>query len=52
MLLSDYIKKNYDSQRQFAIANNVLPQQVTKWIRKDWVIVDGVLYSPMRQNIK
>jgi len=52
MPLIDYIKQHYASQADFARANGVLPQQVTKWIRKDWIIVSGTLYSPVRQQIK
>lgn len=51
MLLSEYIKNNYESQADFARANKVVPQQVTKWIRNNWVIIDCVLYSPQRENI-
>ncbi|MEB6856429.1 hypothetical protein NA898_03295 [Proteus cibi] len=32
----------------FAKSMGVTPQQVTKWVNDDWIIVDGTLYSPRR----
>lgn len=48
--LIDYICVNYDgSQRAFAAAQGVQPPQVTQWIQKDFIVVDGQLYSPRRE---
>lgn len=50
MNLSDYIKKQYGgNQTAFAKDNNVKPPQVTQWINKNFIVVDGVLYSPRRE---
>jgi len=39
------------SQRAFAAAQGVHPQQVTQWINKDFIVVDGKLYSHRRDLI-
>lgn len=47
--LADYIKAYYNgSQRQFAQALDVKPQQVTKWLNMGCIVVDHTLYSPRR----
>lgn len=49
MKLIDYIKKRHcGNQAAFAASQGVKPQQVTKWLNMDCVVVDGVLYSPRR----
>ena len=49
MKLLDYIQKHYSgNQRSFAKAQEVAPQQVTKWLKMECIVVDGVLYSPRR----
>jgi len=49
MIILDYIKKEYGgNQAAFALAQNVKPPQVTQWINKDFIVVNGVLYSPRR----
>lgn len=49
MTLTDHIAAHHGgSQVKFAAANGVLPQQVTKWIKMECIVVDGVLYSPRR----
>jgi len=48
--LLEYIKQNFEgSQRAFAVSQGVLPQQVTQWINKGFIVVDGELYSPRRK---
>lgn len=48
--LIDYICVNYEgSQRAFAAAHGVQPPQVTQWIQKEFIVVDGQLYSPRRE---
>ena len=37
------------NQRAFAAAQGVQPPQVTQWIQKDFIAVDGQLYSPRRE---
>lgn len=50
MKLADYIDLYYGGvQTRFADSQGVLPQQVTQWIRKGFVVVDHVLYSPRRE---
>ena len=49
MTLNEHIKKHYGGhQRRFAEAAGVRPQQVTQWLAKDMVVVDGKLYSYRR----
>ena len=49
MDLKAYIKKYYkDSQVSFAEAQDVMPQQVTKWLAGDFIVKEHVLYSPRR----
>jgi DNA-binding transcriptional regulator YdaS (Cro superfamily) len=49
MSLLDYIAVNYGgSQSTFAKAQGVQPPQVTQWIKKKFIVIDGVLYSPRR----
>mgnify|MGYP001063214828 CR=1 FL=1 len=48
--LTDHIMINHDDNNAaFARKNNVLPQQVTEWKNKGFVVVDGKLYSPRRE---
>lgn len=52
MFLKDYIKKYFNgSQKAFADAQAVAPAQVTQWLKKDFIVVHDVLYSP-RRNLK
>lgn len=49
MKLNDYITRHYGgNQSQFAACQGVKPQQITQWINKGFVVVDGVLCSPRR----
>lgn len=49
MDLIDYIAANYSgSQTAFAEAQGVKLPQVTQWIKKKFIVVDNVLYSPRR----
>ena len=48
--LKDYINREHGgSQVKFAAANGVIKQQVTQWIRKGFIVVDGSLYSHRRE---
>ena len=50
MRLTEYIARHHGgSQAAFARANNVQRQQVTQWINKGFIVVDGYLYSPRRK---
>ncbi|MDL4446319.1 hypothetical protein [Klebsiella michiganensis] len=50
MKLIDYIDKYYGGNKsEFARVNDVLPQAITKWIAGDYIVIDGVLYSPRRE---
>ena len=47
--LLEFIDLHYCSQKAFADAQGVHPPQVTQWIQKDFIVVDGQLYSPRRE---
>lgn len=48
--LLEFIDLHFDcSQKAFADAQGVQPPQVTQWIQKDFIVVDGQLYSPRRE---
>ncbi len=50
MKLIDYIAANYGgSQTAFSEAQGVKLPQVTQWIKKKFIVIDGVLYSPRRK---
>ncbi|HHR6028032.1 TPA: hypothetical protein ACS70J_000251 [Providencia alcalifaciens] len=50
MTLIEYIGKYYSgSQAAFAASCGVKPQQVTQWINKGFIVVEGALYSPRRE---
>lgn len=50
MQLIDYIKAHYaGNQAAFAKAQGVKPQQVTKWLNMECIVIEGVLYSPRRE---
>jgi hypothetical protein len=52
MTLTEHIQKQYGgNQAAFAQSQNVKPQQITQWIAKGFIVVDGVLYSPRRELI-
>lgn len=47
--LTEYIAVYFGgSQRAFAKAQGVLPQQVTQWLSKNFIVVNHSLYSPRR----
>lgn len=48
MPLQEYIQKNFASSAEFARACGVLPQQVSKWLSKGYIVVEGKLYAPNR----
>lgn len=47
--LKEYIELYYSTQRDFATALKVTPQQVTKWLRAGWKVVDNNLSSVNRE---
>lgn len=48
--LTDYITINYSgSQTLFAEAQAVQRPQVTQWIKKEFIVIDDVLYSKRRE---
>jgi len=49
MNLKKYIEGNHKSQREFAEKNKVSPSQVTQWLKKDVIVINGKLYSFRRQ---
>jgi hypothetical protein len=49
MRLIEYITIHFAGNKaEFARHMDVLPQQVTKWINDEWIVVDGKIYSPRR----
>jgi len=50
MLVIDYINKHHEgNQSEFALYQLTTRQQVQKWIKKEYIIVDGKLYRPMQK---
>lgn len=50
MLLKDYIAEHFEgNQSAFAKHCDVKAQQVTVWLKKGFIVVDGVLFSPRRE---
>ena len=48
--LLEYISEQHcGSQVSFARTQGVKPPQVTQWLDKGFIVVDGVLYSPRRE---
>lgn len=46
MTLKDYIQEHFNgNQSAFAASVGVLPQQVTKWLKRGAVVFEGKLYS-------
>ncbi len=49
MTLFEHIEKHYGgNQAAFAREAGVKPPQVTQWLDKKFIVVNGVLYSPRR----
>lgn len=49
LTLAEYISHRFEgSQKAFAEAQNVAPAQVTQWLKKDFIVVNDVLYSARR----
>jgi len=49
MTLLEYIKVNYKgSKSDFAKAQGVQLPQVTQWLNKKFIVIEGVLHSPRR----
>ena len=52
MSLAEYIDIKYlGNQADFARTQGVAPAQVTQWLKKDFIVVDGKLYS-LRRELK
>ncbi len=52
MKLIDYITANYGSQRAFARFQGIEPPQVSQWLKREFIVVDHVLYSPRRELLQ
>lgn len=49
MKLKEYIKQSYASQRQFALANDIAPQQITAMLNHGgYFVIGGDLYIKKR----
>ncbi len=46
--LSEYIKNNYASKADFARKNGLFPQQVTVWVNKNYIVIDGIMHKAMQ----
>ncbi|CDT13656.1 helix-turn-helix domain-containing protein [Vibrio sp. 1CM2L] len=51
MKLRQYIDEFWGSQRRFAEAQGVKPQQVTQWIKSGYYVVEHELYSRRRELV-
>jgi DNA-binding transcriptional regulator YdaS (Cro superfamily) len=50
MKLQAYINQRYQgNQAAFARAQGVKPQQISQWINKGFIVIDGSLYSHRRK---
>ncbi len=48
--LTNHIDENFDgNQSAFGRAQDVSRQQVREWVEKEFIVVDGQLYSPRRE---
>ena len=49
--LERHIKLKFGNNKaEFARSMGVLDTQVTKWVRDNWIVADGRLYSPKREH--
>ena len=49
--LADHIKKKHGGNKAaFARANNMFPQSVSRWINKEYFLIDGQLYGKVREE--
>jgi len=49
-MLINFIEHNFNGNKaEFARAQGVKPQQVSQWLAKGFIVVDGVMYSPRRE---
>ncbi|WOL24260.1 hypothetical protein fHeYen801_050c [Yersinia phage fHe-Yen8-01] len=50
MPLVEYININFGGNKSaFARHMEVNPQQVTKWVNDEWIVVGNTLYAPRRE---
>jgi len=50
--LTEYIDKYHNGRQiQFAKANGVEKSQVTQWVKKNFIVINGELYS-IRRKLK
>lgn len=50
MALTEYIRLRFGGNKAaFARHMGVNPQQVTKWINDEWIVVANKLYAPRRE---
>jgi len=51
MEIKEYIFRNYKLKQDFAKEQGVSPDMVSRWIAKGYLVVDGKIYSPLRELI-
>lgn len=50
LTLAEFINEHfYGSQTAFAAAQGVQNPQVTQWLKKNFIVVDGVMFSERRK---
>lgn len=50
--LLEYIDKHFNgSKREFAEAQGIKPQQVTRWLNNEFIVVGNILYSERRELV-
>ena len=53
LTLREFIDKYFDgSLKTFAETQGVQPPQVTQWINKNFIVVDGKMYSQRRELLR
>ena len=53
LTLDEYIKREHNGIRaDFAEVNGIKRQQVTTWLKNDFVVIGGRLYSERRKLVK
>ncbi len=46
--METYIKIHFKNKKEFAESQGVKPQQVTNWIRQEFIVIDHVIFSQRR----
>ena len=52
LTLEEFIKKEFKTKADFARSVGIFPQQVSTWIRKGYMVHNGLMLRPMRNLIE